>query len=563
MKIRAIAYFLGLLLLGQAMLVGGGARGQGVLPANNGVLNVGRTLAGVPVVAWYKVQQPLVGLTGTASGAGFGVALVADTGSGHGTLPAVDFTQSATINCNTCWLGVQYYAQTVGPATGSLTLSWNGSGSPETFVLQGQTTPATGVVVSPTLLNFGSVAVHSSTAPAAFVVTNLLTSMEPVTVDSVSVSGDFVLGAGVGCSGTLASTAECEVQLSFGPTATGERDGALTVVTSGGTVTATLMGTGTADSGVALNPVALNFVAQPGATATQQTVVVTNTGSSGVSVGMVSASSASFTVSSMCSTLAAGASCQVGVGFIPQGAAVAGTLSIPVTAGSTTTYSVALNGSYTAEDAGLEVVPDEVNFGAAVTGTVGGLRIVTVDNLTNKPLSLAFTMPKQFPGASVAPCATIAPMGSCSMPVEFVPVTGGPLIGTIMVAGTPADGSAAVQGLGYVQGYGTTGGVLAITGYAIPNTPVGFGQVMSGQSTQQSLTLTNKGSGVLTVRRITSTAPFLSTSSCGGTLAVGASCGVTLTYAPVYEVTTTVGAGPRTDVGTVTIESDAVRTKWR
>ena len=46
MKIRAIAYFLGLLLLGLAMLVGGGARGQGVLPANNGVLNVGRTLAG-------------------------------------------------------------------------------------------------------------------------------------------------------------------------------------------------------------------------------------------------------------------------------------------------------------------------------------------------------------------------------------------------------------------------------------------------------------------------------------------------------------------------------------
>jgi hypothetical protein len=561
MKIRAFVYFVVLLLVGLVMLAGGRARAQGILPANNGTLTLGQTLVGVPEVSWYKVQESLTTLTAKASGVGFGVALVEDTGNGHGTLPAVDFVPSVTANCNNCWLGVQFYAQTEGAASGSLTLTWSGSESgsvgPETVALQGQATASSGVVVSPTEWDFGSVAVHSSTAPVGVVVTNLVASLSVVTVESVSVSGDFVLmnGGTAGCAGALEPAAGCVVTVSFAPSVTGQRDGVLTVVTSGGTATAMLAGMGTADPGVALNPVALNFAAG----ATRLTVAVKNTGSTSVSIGAVTASDPGFSVSSVCSTLAAGASCSVDVGYVPQDGVVVGTMSIPVTMGGVTTpYTVALNGNDTAEDAGLEVVPGDVNFGAAATGTIGGSRVITVNNLTNKTLGLSFTMPREFPAASVEPCATLEAMGSCSVSVGFVPVTGGPLTGTVTVEGVPMDGSANVQGMGFLQGYGTPGGTMVITGYAIPNTPVGFGQVTSGKSATQVLTLTNKGAGTLTVRRITSEPPFLSTGTCGGEMRVGESCSVTLTYAPVYEVTTTVGVGPRTDVGTMTIESDAV-----
>jgi hypothetical protein len=84
--------------------------------------------------------------------------------------------------------------------------------------------------------------------------------------------------------------------------------------------------------------------------------------------------------------------------------------------------------------------------------------------------------------------------------VNFLPVIGGPLTGTVLAQGTPADGSAEVQALAYMQGYGAASGSLAITGNTIPNTPISFGQVTSGGTAQQVLTLTNNGTGNLTIR---------------------------------------------------------------
>jgi hypothetical protein len=540
-----------------------GAWAQGILPANKGTLGLGETLVGVPVVSWYKVQQPLVSLTATTGDAAFGVALVADTGNGHGSLPAASFAQSVTANCNNCWVGVQFYSQVVGSASSSLVLTASGGAGAETVSLNAEAVAGTGLVMTPLTQDFGSVAVHSSSAPATFTMANLLTSPATVTVQSVNVSGDFVVlpngSGGVSCAGTVMPTGSCSVQVSFAPTASGERDGVLTVVTSGGTATVALTGNGIADPGVALNPVALNFASVPGALAAQ-TVVVTNTGATPVTVGTVSASDPSFRVSSGCGVLLAGASCSVSVGFTPQSTTVLGTLTVPVKSGPMpTNYSVALNGGYTAQDAGLEVVAGEVDFGATATGGMESSRLFTVNNLTAKDMTVAFAMPREFPlTPGVAACATLAASGSCSFSASFLPVTGGPLTGTIVAQGTPTDGSAGVQGLAYLQGYGTPAGRLAITGFAIPNTPLGFGEVTSGQSVSHVLTLTNSGAGTVTVRRITSEPPFLSTSTCGAALAAGASCAVTVTYAPVYVVSASDGGAPRTDVGTMIVESDAV-----
>ena len=556
MKIRA-------LIVSAGLLAAAGACAQGILPANNGTLNLGQTLVGVPVVAWYKVQQPLMSLTATTGGAVFGVALVADTGNGHGTLPAASFAQSVTANCNNCWLGVQFYSQVVSTASSSLVLTASGGAGTETIMLLGEAVPSTGLVMSPLAQDFGTVAVHSSTAPVTFVMANLLVNLAAVTVESVSVNGDFELvsngSGGAGCAGTLVAMESCFVEVSFAPTTTGERDGMLTVVTSGGTATVALTGTGMVDPGVALNPLALNFASVPGASAAQ-TVVVKNTGTMTVTVGAVSASDPSFSASSGCGALLPGASCSVTVGFTPQSTTVAGTLGVPVKSGTTlTNYSVALNGGYTAQDAGLEVVAGEVEFGATATGVLEATRLFTVNNLTAKDMSVVFAMPNEFPlTPGAAACATLAANGSCSFSASFLPVTGGPLTGTVVASGTPMDGSAEVQGLAYLQGYGTPAGSLAITGFAIPNTPLGFGEVTSGQSVSKVLTLTNSGAGTVTVRRITSEPPFLSTSTCGAVLAVAASCTITVTYAPVYVVSASDGGAPRSDNGTMTIESDAV-----
>ncbi len=93
----------------------------------------------------------------------------------------------------------------------------------------------------------------------------------------------------------------------------------------------------------------------------------------------------------------------------------------------------------------------------------------------------------------------------------------------------------------------------------MPGGVLGFGHVLSGQAAKHVLTLTNTSSTLpLTIRRISSGWPFLSTTTCGAQLATGQSCVIALTYTPINQVAAD-SAPPSTtsDPGTLVIESDA------
>jgi len=537
-----------------------------ILPTNNGMLDLGQTLVGEPVIAWYKVQQTLSSLSVATNSAAFGVAIVEDNGYGHGTLPPSAFAQSATSTCSNCYIGIQFLSQTTGLQGATLALTTVSAGNAYTLPLTGTALPVTGLLLTPIAQDFGPVAVNSSSAPKLFTLANLLTPAASVSITSVGASGDFAVvsntSGGQTCA-TLAPTDACFVQVVFTPTATGQRTGTLTLVTSAGTLTAALSGNGLSDPGLAINPVELDFDNVPGTAALQQTVVLSNTGTTPLAIGTLTSSSASFVPSGSCSILAAGATCSITVTFTPGTAPTTGALSIPVTStvnGQTTTvsYAVALNGLYTSQDAGLQIVPDVLNFGTTNVGALGVTRLFRVNNLTAKTLAVSLTLPRQFPLAVSAACATLAPFASCTFPVMYLPSTAGAATGTVFAQGTPSDGSPAVQALGYMQGFGSGAGVLTISGNLVPHSPLNFGAPNSGQSAQQVLTLTNSGSGPLTVRRVTSEPPFLSTTTCGAALAPNAACKVTVTYSPVDQVAS--GGSlplPRADSGALVIESDA------
>ena len=88
-----------------------------------------------------------------------------------------------------------------------------------------------------------------------------------------------------------------------------------------------------------------------------------------------------------------------------------------------------------------------------------------------------------------------------------------------------------------------------------------FGQVTSGQSASQIFTVANvnpTGSAAITVRRVTSGPPFLSTTTCGAPLQVGQTCTVAVTYVPANQVSVgTISPATTTDAGSLIIESDA------
>ena len=210
------------------------------------------------------------------------------------------------------------------------------------------------------------------------------------------------------------------------------------------------------------------------------------------------------------------------------------------------------------------MVPGEhiaINFGSASTGAAAGSRVLHVNNLGTVPLTVALTAPRQF-AITESTCGALAARAACDLTVQYTPLTGGDVTGTVFLQGTLSDGSATRDGLGYVEGYGVGNGSLAITGNLSNAGLLSFGQVTSGQTAKQILTLTNPQSApagtVITVRRIRSESPFLSTTDCGQPLARGQSCSVTLTYAPVYQVVASSSlVAPRQDAGSLSIESDA------
>jgi trimeric autotransporter adhesin len=552
--------------------------GTGILsPANNGTLNFGGVIAGEPTVEWFKITQPFTSFTvataSTTLGAPYTAIIVEDIGYGHGQPASSAFTTSATGTCTNCWVGVQFTPPATGLETGTLTISSAAAGSPYVLSLTGNGLPLTGLLLTPVVQEFGPVAVNSVSATELFAVTNLVAGGGSITVATPAVTGDFsvsnAVSGGTLCGGALAYTASCFVQIGFSPTAAGPRTGTLTVQAGSSTATAALTGYGSADPGISLTPNALVFNNVPGSSSTQQTVTLSNTSTTAEQIGAVvatttSSSATSFSASSNCGTLNAGANCAISVTFTPATAQAAGTLTIPVTstiggAPVLSNYAVPLTGAYTTEDEGLEIVAEDAEYGPQATGASGVTRQFTIDNLTAKPLSLSIALPRQFV-LSGAPCAGLAPNASCNFSVAFLPLDNGDLTGTLFAEATPTDGSATLNGLSYVEGYGLGGGTLTVTGGLQPGEVLSFGQVASGQSVQKILTLTNSSpTATLIIRRITSEWPFLSTTTCGTTLAPAAYCTVTLSYTPTNQVAA--GSSPPSttaDSGELVIESDAV-----
>ncbi len=536
-----------------------------ILPATNGPLDFGGVPVGQPSVQWFKVSQPFSTLTAATLSPNFKVVLVEDIGSGHGTPPSTSFLSATTGSCANCWLGLQFTPPAVGLQTATLKLLSTVAGNPFVLDLSGNGLTPTGLTLTPATADLGSIAVGSSSAPQTFTLTNLTGNIAPMTVGTPTFSGDFTLSAAnTTCGGTLALNASCSIAVVFAPTATGPRTGMVSIQAGGASASAALTGSGLPDPSVAFNPAALIFNNVPGPTATQQTITVSNTGTGVLTIGTPTNGHAAFQASSTCGTLAPAATCTINVTFVPGAALTVDILNVPITgivggAPVTTSYPLALSATYTSATAGLQITPDTLSIGPSAVNTVGGTRQFTVNNLTAKALTVNMVAPREFP-LSGAPCTTLAPHGTCTFSVSFVPVTAGDLIGTVVAQGIPTDGSAPVQGVAYLEGFSTGTKTLAVTGNLSPGNLLNFGQVASGQTAQQVLTLTNtSGPDPINVHRVTSRFPFLSTTTCDGEIPPGGNCTVTLTYSPINQIAAgSTTPPPSADAGTLILESDAL-----
>lgn len=342
-------------------------------------INLGSTY-----VTLYKSASLTISNTGSAA-----LVVTKATISGPFTYSNVDAPRKIEPGASvsvTLW----FHAQSVGTATGTLSIFSNASTTAAEVALSG-TGIAQTMSLTPSSLNFNSVNVGSTATQTVTLKNTGTTSLD---VYTTSVSASVFSLSGVTLPSIVAPGNSISFTLHFDPQSAGTISGSASISTSmEGSLTATLTGTGVATTTtrtLVASPTSLAFGSvDVGSTATKS-VSVENTGNSSVSVSGVTMSGSGYAATGISSsqTVAAGATVPVTVVFAPTDASSSSgaiqissnatntplTISLSGTGVQTTQHSVTLSWSAsTSSVAGYNIYRSTVSGGPYTTILNSGL----------------------------------------------------------------------------------------------------------------------------------------------------------------------------------------------
>jgi hypothetical protein len=345
-----------------------------------------------------------------------------------------DYTQTNTCPAtlaasSSCAISVTFTPTVSGTRNGGLTLSDNAPGSPQTVNLTGTGLAASAPIatLTPTSLVFPGQQVGISSA--AQVVTLANTGTATLNINGIQSTGDFAQVNN--CPATLAPNSGCTLNVTFTPTVTGSRNGALTLSDNaqGSPQTVALAGTGSAASApiATVTPTSLAFPGQQvGISSAARTVTLTNSGNAALSINSVQ-STGDYAQTNTCPTaIAASSSCTISITFTPTAAGIRnGTLTINDNALGTP-QMVGLSGA--GSDFGLTGSPSSDTVKAGMTASY---------TLTLSPLGGPFTSAVQMS------CAGAPALTTCSLSPTKVTPGGNPATVTLSISTTAAVAQAA------------------------------------------------------------------------------------------------------------------------
>lgn len=228
-----------------------------------------------------------------------------------------------------CSVVVTFAPTATGARSAVLTLASNASNSNVAVALggTGQAMGVPAVTLAPATLSFGAATVGAGTA--ARTVTLLNSGTASLAIQGIQATGPFSVSQN--CGASLAPSGTCSISVVFTPAAAGASTGAVTVSTNaaGSPQSVPLSGTGLLSTAGNLQwstTDSLDFgTVAVGADASTRTLTLSNSGADAadlVSLGIAGTDAADFRIdtASTCAsgaTLAAGASCEVVVGFAP------------------------------------------------------------------------------------------------------------------------------------------------------------------------------------------------------------------------------------------------------
>lgn len=419
-------------------------------------------------------------------------------------------------------------------ATGGV-LHFVGNVASQQFTETGTTTVPTAVLGTGPI-TFSAEAVGTPSAANVVSLTN--GGNAALTINSISITGannsDF--SETNTCGTSLAAGTKCSISVVFNPTATGLRSATLQVSDNGANTTiqrANLIGIGIPPSAT-LSPLSINFPETTIGTSSAPVPVVLTTGSaitiSSITITGTGASSYSQTNNCGSSVPAAG-SCTILVTFNPNSVSIgfAG-LTVTDSAGNSP-QTVSLSGIADP----ITASPSSLTFPATILGKTSAVQTVTLKNISNAAVGFNTPPPTAGDFAETNNCPTVAPFlppgQTCTLSVTFTPTKAG----LQNINGFDVQFSAVGSGSGEDAFIGVTGVGVAPQATLSPSQINFSNQLINTTSAAQTVTLTNNtGSGPVTITSITLTdaTNYSQTNNCGTSLAVGASCTISVTFAP-------------------------------
>jgi len=298
---------------------------------------------------------------------------------------------------------------------------------------------------------------------------------------------------------------------------------------------------------VTLTPSSLTFASTAvGVASAPKTVTVKNTGAalSITAITFSGADASSYSETTTCpaspSQLASGASCTVSVTFTP---AASGTLTAQLNiadnaSGSPQTASLTGTGAGNTTPPTVTLTPASLTFATTAVGATSAAKVVTLKNTSTSILDIntgGITIGGADPSSftETTTCgATLAAGASCKISVKFVPAAAGSLTASLSVADNATGSPQRVSLAGKATG---TAPVVSLTPVTLKFASAKVGST----SAAKVVTLKNTGGTTLNIPsggiKISGAdaASFIDTTTCGATVAAGASCTISVRFKPV------------------------------
>ena len=413
-----------------------------------------------------------------------------------------------------------------GSASGNISVVSNAANSVSTVALSGMGVQPQ-ISAAPGSVSFGTVTV-GQTSSQAVTLTNA--GGAPLNITQLAGPGTGFSLTGLALPLTLAPGKSTAFTVSFTPTSGASSSSSLMLMSNAPTspTTIPLSGAGSAQV-LQLTPstTALSFGNQTLNASATQSVTLTNTGNSAVSISQVNVAGTGFSLngSAPVVTLSAGQAASFSVTFTPT---VAGNAT-----GSASVVSTAANSPLSISLAGvgvqpqISVVPGSVSFGTVTVGQTNS-QTITLSNpgTANLTVTQSAGPGTGFGLTGLALPLTLAPGKSTAFTVSFTPTSGTNSSSSLTLISNAPNSPTTIP----LSGTGLAP-VLQLTP---STTSLSFGSQALNASATQSVTLTNTGNAAVSISQVnvTGTGFTLSGSAPLVTLSAGQAASFSVTFTP-------------------------------